>query len=385
MRPHAVIVVASVLSAAIPSAGSAQEGTFVIRLGQDTVALDGYRWTGNHLEGALLVRTPSTFLYEYQGDVNETGAFTRFQMSRRPGAGGEANLTIAYEFVGDSAQVATTRDGQTENATIPAPNGVIPLITPAYSMAAYESIIQRGLAGGGDTTRVGIVMVGGRGGSQTRVWRRGDTAAVAFPGGAFLATLDAGGRLTWLSGEETTMKVAVSRAPAMDLRALAAGFAARDSTGSGLGAVSPRDSSSVTAAGATVAVNYGRPQRRGRVVYGNLVPATEVWRTGANAATHFTTDRPLTFGDRTLPPGRYTLFSRLTADEGTLIVNGQTGQWGTQYDASKDVLQIPLRVRRLDDPVESFTIAIDPTSDGGVVRLTWGTLEFSAPFRTTVE
>jgi hypothetical protein len=167
----------------------------------------------------------------------------------------------------------------------------------------------------------------------------------------------------------------------MDLAPLAAGFAQRDAAGAGLGPTSPRDSLTATAAGATIAVNYGRPHKRGRTVYGNLVPAGEVWRTGANAATAFTTDRPLKFGDQTLPAGAYTLWSLLTTEGGTLIINGQTGQWGTQYDASKDVLRVPLQVRTLPSPVEEFTITVDSAPDGGSLRLTWDTREFTAAFK----
>jgi hypothetical protein len=373
----AITVLAGVGGFAAPA--PAQEGTFLIRLGRDTVAFDAYRWSGPRIEGTLLVRTPSTRLFTYRGEVDAAGVFTRFEASRRLATGGEPDLTVSYEFTGDSARVTTVRNGQSETTSIAARN-VIPLLTPMYSMAAYERIIGRAHAR--DTTTVPILALGARAAGQTKVWHRGpDTLAVQFPGGAFLGTVDASGRLTGLQGFESTVKIEVSRRPFMDLAPLAAGFAARDAAGAGLGPTSPRDSLTANAAGATIAVNYGRPHKRGRTVYGNLVPAGEVWRTGANAATAFSTDRPLTFGAQTLPAGSYTLWTTLTPDGGTLIINGQTGQWGTQYDASKDVLRVPLQVRTLPSSVEEFTIAVDSAPDGGALRLAWDTREFTATFK----
>jgi hypothetical protein len=375
----AIAVLAGIGGLASPA--PAQDGTFLVRLGRDTVAFDSYRWSGSRVEGTLLVRTPATRLFSYRGEVDASGAFTRFEASRRPAGGGEPDLTVTYEFTGDSARVTTVRNGQTETATLAARN-VVPLLTPMYSMAFYERIMRQAPAAAGDTATVPILTLGSRAAGQTKVWHRGpDSLAVQFPGGAFLGTMDANGRLTGLQGFESTVKIEVARQPFMDLAPLAAGFATRDAAGTGLGPTSPRDSLAANAGGATIAVNYGRPHKRGRTVYGNLVPAGDVWRTGANAATAFITDRPLRFGDQTLPAGAYTLWTLLTPEGGTLIINGQTGQWGTQYDASKDVMRVPLQARTLPSPVEEFTIAVDPTSDGGVVRLTWDTREFSAAFK----
>ncbi len=83
-----------------------------------------------------------------------------------------------------------------------------------------------------------------------------------------------------------------------------------------------------------------------------------------------------------LPAGTYTLYS-LPAEAGwQLIVNRQTGQWGTQYDAGQDVARIPLRMSRLATPVEQFTIRIEPQSDGsGVLAMEWENTRAEASFR----
>jgi len=125
---------------------------------------------------------------------------------------------------------------------------------------------------------------------------------------------------------------------------------------------------------------YGRPSKRGRVVFGGIVPWNSVWRTGANLATHFTTDRALAFGSSVVPAGRYTIFTLPTESGWTLIISRQTGQWGTEYDASHDLVRVPMRTRVLDAPVEKFAIVVAPRGGGGVIRLSWDTTEAFAEF-----
>jgi hypothetical protein len=106
-----------------------------------------------------------------------------------------------------------------------------------------------------------------------------------------------------------------------------------------------------------------------------------VWRTGANNATAFRTDRDLLFGATRVPAGSYTLFSLPRRDGWQLIINRQTGQWGTEYHPEQDLARIPMQVRTLTaDPVEQFTIRVQPDGQGGVIVMSWGDVEVSAPF-----
>jgi hypothetical protein len=82
-----------------------------------------------------------------------------------------------------------------------------------------------------------------------------------------------------------------------------------------------------------------------------------------------------------VPAGRYTLFSIPDRDSGVLIVNRQTDQAGTAYDASRDLGRVRLVARPLAEPVEVFTIAANPEGAGGVLRLQWDRTELVAPFR----
>ena len=144
---------------------------------------------------------------------------------------------------------------------------------------------------------------------------------------------------------------------------------------------SPRDSAVATIGGARVAIDYGRPSKRGREIFGGLVPYNAVWRTGANAATGFVTSQPLKMGATTVPAGSYTLYTIPTASGWTLIVNKQTGQWGTDYDQARDQARIPMQVKKAAAPAEQFTIAIEPSGQtGGVLAMTWDTTRAELPF-----
>jgi hypothetical protein len=133
-------------------------------------------------------------------------------------------------------------------------------------------------------------------------------------------------------------------------------------------------------AGNTVTIDYSSPRVRGRKIMGGLVPYGKVWRTGANAATTLNTPVPLMIGDLHVPAGTYTLFTIPGETEWTLIVNKQTGQWGTNYDAAQDLGRTKMAVSRLDAPREEMTIAIrSAAGKPSVLAIEWETTAATAP------
>ena len=134
---------------------------------------------------------------------------------------------------------------------------------------------------------------------------------------------------------------------------------------------------------ARIRVDYGQPHLRGRSLHtAGLVPFDSVWRAGANEATAFETDVDISIGGTAVPKGKYTLYALPTNRGWTLIINKNTGQWGTEYDAKHDLARVPLRHRQLRDPVESLIIALVPASATapatGQLRIVWGTADLSA-------
>jgi hypothetical protein len=135
-------------------------------------------------------------------------------------------------------------------------------------------------------------------------------------------------------------------------------------------------------------IDYGQPHARDREIFGGLVPYGEVWRLGANMATHLTLDLNVQIGDLRLPAGIYTLYLLPQEGGAELIVNRQVRQWGTEYDPGQDVGRIPMRRRTLPETVESLTITLEPEfpqADGelprGNLRIRWGRMEYAADWR----
>jgi hypothetical protein len=140
---------------------------------------------------------------------------------------------------------------------------------------------------------------------------------------------------------------------------------------------------------ARVTIDYGQPHARGRTILGGVVPFDAVWRTGANEATSLVTDVDLTIGGVAVPKGSYTLYTLPSRAGWKLIINKNTGQWGTDYLPEHDLARVDLRARQLREPLDSFSIWLVPEvqrnaqggiSGGlsrGVLRLAWGDVELS--------
>ena len=124
---------------------------------------------------------------------------------------------------------------------------------------------------------------------------------------------------------------------------------------------SPAAEASTSLAGKTITILYNSPSMRGRAIMGGVVPYGQVWRTGANPATSFVTEGNLKIGDLMVPAGSYTLYT-LPAAPGTpwmLIVNKQTGQWGTVYKPEMDLGRSPMHTDKLASPQEMMTITFE--------------------------
>jgi hypothetical protein len=194
------------------------------------------------------------------------------------------------------------------------------------------------------------------------------------------ATFDSAYHMLTYSGARSTYKVEVTRlATQPDVEAIGARFAAVE-THSGVKQLSVRDTARGTIGGASFLIDYGRPLARGRVLLGNVIPLDRVWRTGANAATQFTTSTPITLAGLRLPKGTYTLWTVPRENGAELIVNKQVGQWGTEYHPSFDLGRATLNTGTTTAPVEQFTISVAPVdARHGTLVLEWGTFRWTAP------
>ena len=154
--------------------------------------------------------------------------------------------------------------------------------------------------------------------------------------------------------------------------------------GSGLAQANPRGTAKLSLGGKAISVEYGRPSLKGRAV-GDLLSKLgpeDFWRLGADKSTTFSTAADLQFADVTVPSGDYSLWAQHGADNSwKLVFNKQHGQWGTQHDASQDLVSVPLKETKASNSAEMVTISLTKQGAGGVIAIQWGDMKLTAGFK----
>ena len=125
---------------------------------------------------------------------------------------------------------------------------------------------------------------------------------------------------------------------------------------------------------------YSRPQRNGRNVFGELLEYNKVWRLGANEATEIEFYKDVMINGKLISKGRYTLYAIPSEDKWTIIVNRETDIWGAfKYDSGKDVVRADAPVQKQTEPLESFTMFFEKTTNGFAMVAAWDTSLVSLP------
>ncbi|MGH7448289.1 MAG: DUF2911 domain-containing protein, partial [Longimicrobiales bacterium] len=335
--------------AAAAAAQTADSAMYIVRLGIDTVAIERWVMPGAERPDSLHVvsvtRSPRTIVRRY---------------------------VVRFDDAGRVTYVSTGPQGPAPTAT----SGAVPIAGGTY--APYAVAVWYAMRAGTAEHTVPMLV-----GSSTRdvvVQRRAageytlpnqfgvPLTVLVAPHGA-VTSIDAGGGSTF------------ERVDWFDLEALTREFAARDASGTGLGMLSPRDTTRATVAGAKIVIDYSRPSARGRTVLGGLVPYGEVWRTGANEATQLITTAPICVGSVCVEAGRYSLFTIPRAGAWELIINRRTGMSGLEHDPSQDVGRVSLQPAATSSHTEQFTIRLDPAPMGARLRFMWGDADVSVPVR----
>jgi hypothetical protein len=382
-----LFVTAGLASAQAPTV----TGTFVSTLGTDTIQVERYTRSGDRLEGDILRRSPRVQTVHYVADL-ATGRIKGISISTRR-YGTDPAAPPAFSMVtllaDTSASVEVLRLGRPDSANsgtrlykgraVPSVPGSPP------SVALYEQTLMLYPPVARDTMVVNLVGSGIGPNPTIKLYRRArDSVAFVssfFPGWTEVSTFDASGRNVSLDASATTVKAVTRRATGLDFDAVVKAWGEYEAAHGPAVATSPPDTVRAAVGAANIEVAYSRPFKRGRVIFGNIVPWNQVWRTGANAATQLTTSADIMIGNTAVPAGKYTLWSLPTPNGAKLIINSQTGQWGTDYDMSKDFARVDLTQTILTKPVDEFTFAIVPNGSAGVLKFSWDDREYSVPIR----
>jgi hypothetical protein len=369
----------ALFAVALATPALAQEAAFVVMLGKDTMAVEKYTRTATRTTGELASRFGAAGnRLSYEVTLASNGRPVSVVYRARPLTGAPAATQpreVRLTFVGDSVKREAVFADSTNTRMLAAVHG-IPFVYPAFGLleVAFADLRKS------KATSVAMASVGlggGNPGTQTFTVGGGDTIRVAGGGGLItIYRVDRDGRLLAVDAVGTTQKVMSTRSTgSLDFD----GIAGRMTP---IGALSPRGVASGSFMQRVVFVNYGRPQVRGRTVWGGLlVPPDTIWRLGANEATHLATSSELTFGSIVVPPGLYTLWLFNATGGPQLVINKQVGQWGTAYDPAQDLGRVPVTMAPTPEHVEDFTITLRNVTQGrGAIEFAWGSQMATAAF-----
>jgi Protein of unknown function (DUF2911) len=375
---------------------------FLTMLGRDTISVETIVRQGNTLKSDEVDRFPRVRIRHTEVKLNDDGSIRHLVMDIQTPSepSGERDRTVVADVAHNNVHLSKTDSTGTVNRDFPTGGSMVvahvPQMyslyelyfaaalkqsaaskqSPASKLAAGSAVqlrqfyidreFDRFPLGHATVTPVGKGMV-----EITHDWLSGTGEAV----------MDSGDDLLSYSGGRTTYKVEVKRlATAPDVKAIAAGFEARETATGRVRSLSVRDTVRTQMGKATLTIDYGRPLARGRTLLGDVIPYDRVWRTGANAATQFTTTTPIKLGGVQVPAGTYTLFTTPHTSGVDLIVNKQSGEWGTEYNGSLNLGTIRVTSEVATTPVEEFTISVIPGDPRhGQLVLEWGSFRWIAP------
>ena len=369
---------------------------FLTMLGNDTISIESVTRQGNTLSSDEVDRFPRVQLRHTVVDLNDNGSIQHLAMDiHTPSASpGQRDRKVVADVVNNKVHLSKTDSTGTVNRDFPTGGSIVVAHVPQmYSLyelyfgAALKAAAASKLAAGNavemrqfyidrefDRFPLGHATVTPLGSGKvdiTHDWLSGTGEAM----------MDSGYNMISYSGARTTYKVQVKRlATPPEIKGIADRFEAREAKGGNVKSLSVRDTTRAQIGKAMLTVDYGRPLLRGRILLGDVIPYDRVWRTGANAATQFTTSTSIKLAGLQVPAGTYTLFTAPHTNGVDLIVNKQSGQWGTTYNSSLDLGTAKMTTEVVTMPVEKFTISIVPTDNRhGTLALEWGSFKWIAP------
>ena len=369
---------------------------FLTMLGRDTISIERISRQGNTLTTDGVDRFPSVRIRHTVVDLNDDGSIRHLVMDIHTPSepSGQRDRKVVADVADNKVQLSKTDStGTVIRSFLTGGSIVVAHVPQMYSL--YELYFAAALKQAAAPKRAIGTPVQMRQFYIDREFDRfplGHATVKPLDGGKIEIThdwlsgtgeamMDSAGNMLSYSGARTTYDVQVKRLDTPpDVKGIADRWETKETQGGSVRSLSVRDTTRAQIGNAIFTVDYGRPLLRGRTLLGDVIPYDYVWRTGANAATQFTTSTPLKLAGLQVPAGTYTLFSAPHTSGVDLIVNKQTGEWGTEYNRSLDLGTVRITSEVATTPVEEFTISIIPSDKRhGKLVLEWGSFRWIAP------
>jgi hypothetical protein len=198
--------------------------------------------------------------------------------------------------------------------------------------------------------------------------------------GFFKINLNEKGTLADVDAIGTSWNIKGSPVALLNMDSVVASNLAKEKATRVFGSISKLDSVQTTVSGVNLKIRYSRPSARGRVIFGEVVPWNRFWRTGANAATKLTIDKPIYFDGKELAAGEYSVWTMPSPSGWKIMFNKEANTWGTEYKPEHDVLVVPVQTTKLNAPVEVLTFDITEDGKGGIISVSWELTKASVRF-----
>jgi len=394
-KPPLIFFLSTVFSLLSCHTPSAKRYGFVTKLGNDTISVESVTREANTVTSDEVDRFPRVQIRHTVVNLNDNGSIRHLVMdihtpSEPPG---QRERKVVADVADNKVHLSKTDSTGTVNRDFATGGSIVVAHVPQmyslyelYFAAALKQAAASKLAAGSpvqmrqfyidrefDRFPLGHATVTPLAGGKVEIthdWLSGTGEAM----------MDSSYNMLGYSGAQTTYKVTVKRLPTPpNVKDIADLFEAKEARGN-VTSLSVRDTVHARIGNATFTVDYSRPLMRGRTLLGDVIPYDYIWRTGANAATQFTTSTAIKLAGMQVPAGIYTLFTAPHENGVDLIVNKQHGQWGTEYNRSLDLGTVRIKSEITSTPVEEFTISIIPGDNRrGTLLLEWGSFKWIAP------
>ncbi len=352
--------------------------SFIGRMGVDTVLVETYSMINNHLYGKTFIRVPEDYIGEFSIHFYPDGSIREFNIVAMDPFNSSVPfkaITRFFEYRLNMNCINDTCTFYNSHTNIPAERiykhatqkmdfvgGWVPLISLMEWNCLRLIKSQK--------QQIPLKMIHHVIGVNDIAVRRQNKDTVIF-GGPFLEytkiKIDADGRILNTNGIGTPWNYYVTKHDPINIDEVAKRMAKTP----GIGIPSITDSLEAVVQNSKIKIRYGRPFKRGRTIFGGVVPYDSVWRTGANRLTLITLENNIRIGETIIPKGQYGIYTIPRLNDWLLIFNTDLTKWPTDPDLTKNFSTIVIPVKKTENITEKFTIEITETKKGGLLKFLW--------------
>ncbi len=366
--------------------------SFIGRMGVDTVLVETYTLINNHLYGKAFVRVPEDYIGEFSIHFYPDGSIREFNVSAMNPFNSSVPFSAksgAFEYrlnmncKNDTCTYYNSIIGESAEKIYKHPASKVDFVggwVPFISLMEWQCrrLVQSGqqeLPLKMINHNIGVYDIGVH-------FLNKDT--IIF-GGPFLEytkiKIDHAGKILGVDGIGTPWNYYVTNHAPINIDEIAKRMAKTK----GIGIPSPTETIQTEIQGSKISLTYGRPYKRGRSIFGGVVPYDTLWRTGANGPTVLTIQNDIKVGNTLIPKGKYSIYTIPKKEEWSLIFSTDVKSWPTDPNRSKDFAQVVIPIEKTKKIREQFTIEIVETKSNGEIRFSWDDVMAVAKFEVMKE